>query len=488
MNDLFLAAAIIGTGLVTYAARNLFGQDGKEKLMMEPLHEEDEEKTLAEVSRTWKLNENKALSGDVVNLRDMAMLWREPEPEKTAPPLPRPTFRNGEVEKFFSDMVEKRRTIKGARRTIIVRLLKMLDEEGDCPSVVRKNDKEAENKFPEETFALLATIPLFRHTLKVARKCAAKINQEVMLPDILIVSLAHDIGKIPSYHDKLYSTGDHPLISVVVLNRITEYASLANRGELDRIVRGHHTLKPDNQLTDLLKHCDQEVRKEELAALIGAVIDRDKTSAKTGSGSPQKTDPLAITEKPDMKRTKSPVDEREHPLGEIESQEFPPPVTQVLPSWFDADAILSAVKKRINQLEESPGGLRWAAVSTNLGVVFAHPDGLWSALKEVSGKDPALLAAEADEGAKRNILYTVVWELSKVKDAIATEYVAAKYYTTQTTVVTGAGKGFTVLLVPFRVQAFGETDASLEEKKSSRLRKMVREIRAKQEEVETCVI
>lgn len=487
MNDLFLATSIIGTGLVIYAARNLFGRDGNEKHMVEPLHEEKEEKTLAEVSRTWKLKESKALSGDVVNLRDMAMLWREPEPEKTAPPMPRPSFKNGEIEQFFSDMVEKRRTIKGARRTVIVRLLKMLDEEGDCPSVVRKNDKEAENKFPEETFALLATIPLFRHTLQVARKCAAKINQEVMLPDILIVSLAHDIGKIPSYHDKLYSTGDHPLISVVVLNRITEYASLTNRGELDRIVRGHHTLKPDNQLTDMLKHCDQEVRKEELAALIGEVIDRDKTPAKTGNDTPQKTEPLTITEKPNMKRAKSPVEEREHPLGEMES-EFPSPVTMELPTWFDADAILSAVKKRINQLEESPGGVRWAAVSTNLGVVFAHPDGLWSALKEVSGKDPALLAADANEGEKRNILYTVVWELSKVKDAIATEYVAAKYYTTQATVVTGAGKGFTVLLVPFRVQAFGETDASLEEKKSSRLRKMVREIRAKQEEVETCVI
>lgn len=99
-----------------------------------------------------------------------------------------------------------------------------------------------------------------------------------------------------------------------------------------------------------------------------------------------------------------------------------------------------------------------------------------------------LLAADADEATKRNLLYTVVWELSRVKGAIDTDYVSKKYYTTQTTIVPGGGKGFSVLLVPFKVEAFGETDASLDEIKSSRLRKMVQVIRPKQEEVEKCVM
>ena len=479
MNEVLIASSVLGSGLIIYAAWNLFRQ-GVDDVHKEELNQEKiEETTLAEVSRLWS---------QTVDLRDIAMLWREPEQEKSAPPLPRPTFKNREIEQFFSDMVEKRRTIKGARRTIIVKLLKMLDDEGDCPSVVRKNEKEAEKKFPDETFSLLATIPLFRHTLQVARKCAAKVPQEVMLPDMFIVSLAHDIGKIPSYHDKLYSTGDHPLISEVILNRIPEYSSLANRTELDRIVRGHHMLKPDNQLTEMLKRCDQEARKEELAALIGKVIERDMTPAPPGEGTRRTPDPLPSMEKAAPKNAESPEEEREHPLGEIETQEFPSPVSQELPSWFDADAILAALKKRINQLEETSGGVRWDAVSTNLGVVFVHPDGLWKAIKEISGNDAAILAADADEGTKRNLLYTVVWELSKVKEAIAAEYISRKYYTTQATIVTGGGKGFSVLLVPFRVQAFGETDASLEAMKSSRLRKMVREIRPKQEEIETCVI
>lgn len=488
MKEVLLASAVIGTVLVTWAARNLFRLDGNDEIKEEPAPEKVEKIPLAAVSRTWKFNDCKALKGDVVDLRDLAVVWREPEAEKDAPPQPRPSFSIKEIDEFFAEMVEKRRAIKGARRTIIIKILKMLDEAGNCPSVVRKNEKDAENKYPEETFALLATIPLYRHTLRVARICAAKVRQEVMLPDLFIVSLGHDLGKIPSYHDRLYSTGDHPLISQVALNSIAEYASLPNRTELDRIIRGHHMMKPDNQLTDLLKHCDQEARKEELAGLIGSVIDCDKASAKTGNEVSKKSNPHTPAEKASGKKSKLSEEEREHPLGEIESQELPIPVAQELPSWFDADAIIAAVKKRINQLEETPRGTRWTAVSTHHGVVYANPDGLWKAIKEVSGNDPAILVADADETAKRNLLYTVVWELSKRKDAIATDYVAAKYYTTQATIVTGAGKGFTSLLVPFRVEAFGETDGSLEEKKSSRLRQMVREIRPKQVEVETCVM
>ena len=481
MKEVLLAFAVIGTGLIFYAARNLFRPGGdaerEEKQKIEV-------RTLAEVSRNW----NKALSGDVVDLRDLSAVWREPEAAKSAPPPPRPTFNNAEIDQFFSDMVEKRRTIKGARWTIIVKLLKMLDEEGDCPSVVRKNEKDAENKYPEETFSLLATIPLYRHTLRVARKCVAKVKQEVMLPNILIVSLAHDIGKIPSYHDKLYSTGDHPLISLIALDKIPEYAALPNRSELDRIVRGHHSIKPNDQLTDLLKHCDQEARREELAELIGNVIDRDKKSAKAGRHVPIKATPLMTTEKPVEKNAMPPAEEREHPLGETDSGEFPDPVKLKIPGWFDADALLCAVRKRINRLGDNARGLLWAAISTNHGIVYVHPDGLWAAVKEISGKDTTILAADADEGMKRNLLYTFVWELSKVKDAIATDFVAAKYYTTQATVVAGSGKGFTLLLVPFKVEVFGVAESFLEETKPSRLRQLVREIRPKQVEGETCGI
>jgi hypothetical protein len=483
MKGLFLTTSVIGTGLVVYAARNLFRQCRDGELIGTPIHEKIEKKTLAEVSRTWN---KAALSGNIVDFREIAKLWRESETERASVPLPRPTFNHWEIERFFSEMIENRRTIKGDRRTVIVKLLKLLDEEGDCPSVVKMNPLEAENKYSKETFSMLATIPLYLHTIQVARKFAAKVNQDVMLPDIFIVSLGHDIGKIPSYHDKMYSTVDHPLISAIILNGITEYASLSNRDELDKIIREHHLLKADYPLTKMLKQCDQDVRKEELAVLIGEAVERDKTS-KIEDIQPQKPERQAVTQKPDAKNSTPPEDTRDHPLGVLETQEFPDLEALELPSWFDADAILSAVKKRINQLEATSKGLRWSAVSTTSGLVFANPDGLWEAVKEVSGKDPNMLAADADEATKRNMLYTFVRELSRAKDAIATEYVHEKHYTTKVTIMTGAGKGINTFLVPFRTRAFGINSATLEMQKSPLLKKMVKDIKPKQEEVETCV-
>ena len=488
MKEVFLATAVIGTGLVSYAARNFFYHFVDNKFLGDPHREKLEEKTLAEVSNTWNRNEDKTLSGTIVDFRDIAKIWRESEQEQTAVPMPRPTFKHSEIERFFSEMIDKRHTIKGTRRTVIVKLLKMLDEEGDCPSVVKMNPLEAEGKFPEDTFSMLATVPLYRHTLHVARKCASKVNQEVMLPDLLIVSLAHDIGKIPSYHDKMYATGDHPLISAIVLNGITEYASLANRDELDKIIREHHLLKAEYPLTKMLKQCDQAVRKEELAMLVGETVEREKASATTENRVPPQTVRCSATEKSATKNAPVQENKQSHPLGEPESQEFTDPVVLELPSWFDADALLAAVRKKINQLETTPKGLRWAAVSTSQELVFANPDGLWAAIREVSCNDPDILAADGDEETKRNFLYTIVWELSRVKDAIATEYVSEKFYTTKATIVTGAGKGINALLVPFRAKAFGESSASLEVLKSPLLKKMVKEIKPKQLEVESCVI
>lgn len=484
MNGLLLSTSIIGTGLVVYAARDFFRQVGDGELMEKPIHEMVEEKTLAEVSKTWNKT---ALGGNVVDFREIAKLWRESEREQAAAPLPRPTFKHWEIERFFSEMIEKRRTIKGDRRTVIVKLLKLLDEEGDCPSVVNMNPLEAENKYSKEAFSMLATIPLYLHTIQVARKFAAKVNQDVMLPDIFIVSLGHDIGKIPSYHDKMYSTVDHPLISAIILNGITEYASLSNRDELDKIIREHHLLKADYPLTKMLKQCDQDVRKEELAVLVGEAVERDKTSDIPEEIPPQRPESQAVTRKPAIKNNTPPEDTRDHPLGTLEVQELPGLEVLELPSWFDADAILSAVKKRINQLEATSKGLRWSAVSTTSGFIFVNPDGLWEAVKEVSGKDPDMLAADADEATKRNLLYTFVRELSRVKDVIASEYIYEKHYTTKVTIVTGAGKGINTFLVPFRASAFGINSAALEAQKSPLLKKMVKDIKPKQEEVETCV-
>lgn len=431
---------------------------------------------LSELSYLW--------TDDEVEIRDASLLWREQIKAQASQPS-RPVFRHGEIEKFFRELIEHRPSVHGARRVLIIKILTMLDEEGDCPSVVRKNKNEAERIYSDDTYALLETVPLYRHSLTVARNFIAKADQEALMADMIIIALAHDIGKIPSYHDSMYNMGDHPMTAGLILKGIPEFMSLPNKDDILRAIGGHHLLKSDNILTDGLKMSDHDARQNELAELYSArreQMKQEQTKQEQESGGASQA-PVRT----EAAESRPPEEPREHPLGDLESRENFSPNQLDLPAWFDAEAILTALKKRINVVETTPKGDQWWSVSTPQGLVFVKTDGLWAALRDVRGDDPALVATEAFESEKRNLLYTVVRALSTTRDAIANQYVADRYYTTQVSVVTGGGRRLKELLIPFKAQAFGEKPSALEELKTPRLKRMVRDVIIKQTEVERCV-
>jgi hypothetical protein len=147
-----------------------------------------------------------------------------------------------------------------------------------------------------------------------------------------------------------------------------------------------------------------------------------------------------------------------------------------IPAWFDPQAILAGLLGRVNVLKAG----RWSVVSSPEGLVFAQPDALWAVVKKVSGKDPEVLAADGDVTGRRELLLLVVRELNRQRKAIAAEFVADGYYTTQCIVVMEGGKTLQVPLVPFRVEAFGIHPSALEARKVNELQKMVRIIKPKQ--------
>ncbi len=70
------------------------------------------------------------------------------------------------------------------------------------------------------------------------------------------------------------------------------------------------------------------------------------------------------------------------------------------------------------------------AVSMANGIVYVKPEVLWNAIQETcAGRDSHVLAAAGDEAAKRDFIYTVVWNLGKTKDATLLEMMANSYYT-----------------------------------------------------------
>ncbi|MDO3380511.1 HD domain-containing protein [Geoalkalibacter halelectricus] len=456
---LLLAGAGTGLGLLALAGRLLLIGRNPDKeaaeTQTESAHEpwasttRSERRTLAEVSRIWTGR------GQVVEFREIARLWREPNTQ--APKEPVPDFHHPEIAAFHRERVAGRSLVKGAKKRVIEQILLLLDAQGECPSVVRRHKDEAEGKFDPDVFALLAQVSLREHALAVARTLARRLDQPVLLPDVLIIGLGHDLGKIPAYQGALYRSGDHPLISLIVLEQIPEYAALRGKDELSEAIRQHHLLKPESPLGRDLKKADQQVRREEIGRL---------------------TRPLA-KETQDAPATKK--SDAQAPRPQAPDQTAPARPDQAPPSWFDAQGFLEALKERVNKLENG----RWSVVSSPDGYVYAQPDALWSLLRAQAGEDPVVLVAHADEDARRMLLLSVVTELERRK-AVAGELLIAGHYAARVTVAMDSGKSFEAMLVPFRVEAFGTTPSMLEATKISRLRKMVQTITPGRKSEEQC--
>jgi len=480
-----------GAALMAYAGGSLLvGRDRGEKRGPRRL---EERRTLAEISSLWTGRD------PVVHFRDIARIWRDVPRQEEGKKRSRPSFSNPEMDTFFADWVENCAVVKGNKLAVIEAILSILDREGDCPSVVRKNDTETDAKYDQDVFALLATIPLWQHTLAVARAMAKKVTQEVMLPDALIAALGHDLGKIPAHQEALYRTGDHPLVSLILLHQIPEFEAMPNREEISEAIRQHHLIKTGSPLAAALKEADRQVRLDEISRLTGAEppsgsdasgkaegtpAAEQKKAARSASGSARRKGGKASGEK-----RKGPApgaeadtvsDSRDSMNRPTEEASHEHPVSALweggVPAWFDPDALLAGLLGRVNELR----GGRWSVVSSPEGLVFAQPDALWAEVKKLAGKDAKVLAADGDVTGKRRLLLLVVRELSRQRKAIATEFVADGHYVTQCVIVMESERTLQVPLVPFRVEAFGLPPSILEVRKVSELQKMVRIIKPKQ--------
>lgn len=436
--------------------------------------------TLAEASISWTGKEGEP---QVVNLADIAPLWVDTEEDKH--PVPRPDFAHDEIADFWVEMVERRTYITGVRKSFIASILKMLDQSGDCPSVVRNpKHKDVENKYTDEVFSLLSTIPLWKHSLEVARNLVQRVNRETLIPDAMIAGLGHDLGKIPAYHDKGYSTGDHPIISAIVLNGFPEFAHLSNAQELDQIVRSHHYVKPHNAIASLLKDCDQIVRNIEISQKLHKAVadEQQKNDLETAANDAPLKAAVSVTAQTPAAELPQPEEDPkmqpDHPLGHKDPENDPEFVLKraALP-WFNPEDLLNGIKEWINVAANG----RWGAVSMPDGLVYVNSDCLWGVLKNTAPNEVKadLLTADADEARKRTILHNVVWTLSEERNAVAADMIKPDHYMIPVTIINGSNRlqpGHP-LLVPFRAEAFGVLPSDLENTKSPSLRKMVKSIK-----------
>ena len=506
----------VGIGVIGYAGyvalrpEEQAGEGEGGKSAPDKVSPKRENTTLAAIAPKWAIRKPTG----VVYFVEIAKLWRQ-DIVTDKDVISVPTLKNPELLKFWRDDVERRPTVKGKTKALIGKILEILDTQGNCPSVVGKNKLDKESDYGDDLYLRLATIPLWDHTLAVTRAIITRMSQPMMVPDAMIVGLAHDLGKISSYQNAYYRTGDHPTLSLIVLAGIDEFKSLKNRDELSTVIRDHHTkVATENSLLRALRDADTDTRYEEIAR-IGSDPDLDiskkpgENRKKRGQSAHEKSvkispvsapiSPLGGPEReldgkdapesrigalsieevegidflrpvlpPSVPELPSPV---ESPLDYVLIPQFLSPVPAETPSvdtlpvvpeqGIDPDVILNAMKPHINAVENG----RWSIIAMQDGFVYALKEFVWATVAEIYPDHAQVTSAIVSESAKDTVMRELVTAWVKSGKAHK-EWLTPKkgFITTPVIIITGAdNKEIKMMMIPFLLhEAFGMRCADLE--------------------------
>lgn len=414
---------------------------------------------------------------EVLDLAAISIIWREPLAADGAvnlsalaplPAVPRnfPEFHIPEIAKFYGRRLLDKRQINDLEWVVLCRVLELLDTYGSCPSVVGQPDlNEPGRDLVPDAMVVLAHIPLWQHSLAVAEDLVKTTPYPFLAGRELIVALAHDIGKIPGFHDGAYYTCEHPGIASDFLLGIPEFTRLPNCAELVEAIRDHHSLVKEGTLSARLKQSDHQVRQMELSRLLVLRI-KWRGDPEQGSSS----EPVVISNADEAL-------ERDPWLRRYDDYADTRPRFVDISGWFKSLPLIEVMKENVNQVT---GGW-WNAVSTPDGYVYCCAKGLYNLLHRAFCRQPALLAAYANAVARQDILYSVVMTLASDYGVVATEHLDAGEYLCPVSITTGTdkiveGKKGPFMMTPFRAQALGLNTYQLEVEKSQTIRRMVKTI------------
>lgn len=252
MKELFAITLVVGILLLLWALK----PTKKVDYSSNSSNGEKQEISIEDISIIWAKRKEA-----VIRLEELSRLWRNTQVIQEQSSIPH--FFTAVIRDFFERHINKKPFYTGTAKTVINNLLTLLDTEGEVSSVV-SGQNETESKIPENTYQMLSQVSLAEHTIHVAEEVLTIVPYSANLPIALIAALAHDIGKIPKFRKQYYALGDHPFISVTVLENIGGFKELVYADDVIQAVRDHH-LKPKNYVGEMLKEADTRARRRELA-------------------------------------------------------------------------------------------------------------------------------------------------------------------------------------------------------------------------------
>lgn len=418
-----------------------------------------------------------------IELKDLAPLWRKSmisEKERSDY-----AFKTTQVEEFFTFMINQPWFDQAdAHKEICYQLLRMLEEEGDCPSVVNpSNDVEA--SWDSNTYNMLGRTTLLDHTLHVAKNTVdlmMEAESHHVIPDAMIAALAHDIGKLPSNRTHLYSLGEHPLAAGRILAAIKPFKGINRKTDITKAIKEHH-MKAIGLIGKTLKKADQIARQQELET----AVDLEPIEVVKAEPNPeqkqQKNLPKPLPDPPVPSSEKAPplppyssggsgsARQAEADIYGDESQgkskRNEKPKTINISTWFDPQLFLVDLFPYINQIQ----GRRFTAFSMPNGIVYIQIKAIEEVIRKQSKDANAMDIATMGPKDKtmQKVVYTVVDQFRK-HNVIATDLIKDQYFGGYFTINVKGGKStMKGYYAPFKAEAFGSV-AELESKRKGFLK------------------
>ena len=390
--------------------------------------------------------------------KDEGEARKETEKSQDGTHEPSVPFRDPDLNAFYIGNVRDKAGFPPQARQVVEGILETLDREGDCPSVVNSLG-EIEASLETGAYNRLARVTLREHALDTAVEMLRLVDPGPMTPMAIIAALGHDLGKIPAYRQQLYSLGDHPVISITILEKIHGFSEMPNKGDIITAIRDHHR-KPIDFFSIKLKDADQEARKKELA--------RNFSLGDPGTG--RESHPREEEESRQVASARETIPRDDENKTEDRKRRRKPREIEL--PWYDGKAILQEIAGRVNKVDEG----RWEAFSMANGYVYVQVGLLWSVTKKVAriNGDPSVLIADSDEELRTNILYSIVERLKTEENAIARGLIRDGYFSAPFVVTMRDGTIHSkASYVPFNLEAFGMLPSGLESQKYGKVREIV---------------
>ncbi|KJR98687.1 MAG: hypothetical protein VR65_19415 [Desulfobulbaceae bacterium BRH_c16a] len=445
---LLLALVLIFTIIVVLAFRRK-----EETVVQKVIH-------LSELSELWTKEGTRE-----IHISELSPLWRdEQSPSEDNKTIqfqhPRAT---AFMEKFIENVWFKKFP---QQKAVCTQLLLVLDQQGQCPSVVDIHG-DVESGWDENTYRILAQTSLLDHSLNVAEEVVSQLSESKawhVIPDTMIAALAHDLGKLESMRGYLYSLGEHPLAAGRPLGRISEFENLPKKDEILQAIKLHHKM-PRGLLGKTLKKADQKARQKELDS---NTLQND--FADTGDKAPASSQPITQNTRNDAAWQAQADIYNEDTNTNLKTPGTSPQLVDIS-TWFNGSQFLDELKPYINKMF----GRRFLAFSMSDGHVYFQAKVLEEVARKMAEKAGCMdiaTMAQKDE-SMRSVLFTIVHHLRAEHDVIDRGLIKDTFFGGYFNVTRKIGKSIKGYYTPFHAEPFGSI-AEMEQTKPQMLRDIIK--------------